>query len=100
MGGHRVIDIPLDGHVLQQFGEVQGILNVTTYFARTTRKIGDWSACMHPHVAIAEFDNFAPIQWGWHFGVENTTTITQYSVWWIQHRPIPLTNPIVPIGAQ
>lgn len=24
----------------------------------------------------------------------------QYSVWWIQHRPIPLTYPTILIGAQ
>ncbi|XP_057870126.1 uncharacterized protein LOC131076811 [Cryptomeria japonica] len=38
--------------------------------------------------------------WGWCVGVEDPRSTTQYSVWWIQHKHIPLTNLIVPIGAQ
>lgn len=69
MGSHRVIDIHLLGCVLRQFRKVQGILDVTTYFARTTREVGDWGACVQPHVEIVEFDALSLVLWGWNLGV-------------------------------
>lgn len=32
---------------------------MTTHFARTTREVGDWGACMQPHVVISKFDALA-----------------------------------------
>lgn len=55
---------------------------------------------MQPNVTIAEFDALTPIQWGWLVGVANQGTTTHYGLWWIQHRPIPLTDPIFLIKAQ
>ncbi|XP_059067566.1 uncharacterized protein LOC131858361 [Cryptomeria japonica] len=36
---------------------------------------------------------------GWWLVVADTRSTMQYSVWWIHHRPIPLTDSIVLIGA-
>lgn len=73
---------------------------MTAYFSRTTQEVGDWGAFMQPQVAIVEFDALAPIQWGWRFGVVDPRTTTQYSVCWIQHRPILLIDLTVQIVSQ
>lgn len=40
-----------------------------TYFASTTCEIGDWGASVQSHIALAEFNTLAHVQWVWLPGV-------------------------------
>lgn len=55
--------------------------------------------CIQPHVASAEFDSLQPLLWGWGRGGADPGTTVEYDAWFARHRPVPLTDPIVPIIA-
>lgn len=90
----------LPGQVLRQFGKVQVTPVVTAYFSHVSRELSDWGVCIQPHVASVEFDSLQPLLWGWGRGAEDLGTTPEYDAWFARHRPIPLTDPTVPIIAQ
>ncbi|XP_057841189.2 uncharacterized protein LOC131050899 [Cryptomeria japonica] len=96
----RIIEMYLPGQLLRQFGEVQGVPTVTTYFACVSREVTDWGVCIQPRVVIAEFDALQELQWGWRVGVIDLGTTPQYDAWWDRHRSIPLTDSTIPITPQ
>lgn len=85
------------GQVLRQFGEVQVPPIVIAYFACVSHEVSDWGVCIQPHVTAVEFYALQPLPWGWMIGPTDLGSTPEYDAWWATHRPIPLTDPMVPI---
>lgn len=51
-------------------------------------------------MVVIEFDALQAFQWGWRAGFADPGMTPLYDTWPIRHRPIPLTDPIVPITPQ
>lgn len=52
---------------------------------------------IQPHTAYADFSQLQQRPWKWRSDVADVGTTEEYERWFAQRRPVPLTDPEIPV---